>query len=110
MAEVLGTFYCDCCCSSEVEHNDHGTTAGHMRCTGCNCTRIRRGSATQILLRVQIAGAPSLEHLERAAELARLLGGPDDAELVRAETAVHYFEIPGAGAVNALEIARLRRG
>jgi len=67
------------------------------------------GSATQITLRVQVSGALTIDTVERAAELARALGATDDLAMVRGSDNVHYFEVSGQGAVNALEIAKLRR-
>lgn len=108
--ETVGEFHCACCCGGLREHDNAECNVGYMRCTACGCKRIRTGGATHLVLRVQIAGTPTLDHIERASELARLLGAPDDISLVHDGAALNYFELSGQGAANALEIVKLRRG
>lgn len=106
---IVGNFRCSCCCNGDRrEYTDEDCEAGYMRCLGCNCIRARMGSATQITLRVQVAGALTIDSVERAAELARALGAADDLAML-GDGVLHYFEVSGQGAVNALEIAKLRR-
>lgn len=108
LPEIVGTFHCECCCRGRREYTNEECQLGFMRCSGCNCTRARMGTATEITLRVQVAGVLTIQGVERAADLARALGAPDDLAMITDGNAMHYFEVPGQGALNALEIAKLR--
>jgi hypothetical protein len=106
--EILGTFKCRCCCDGESrEYTDDACDIGYMRCDTCRCTKVRMGSATQIALRVQVVGALSIKAITEAAELASVLGAPDDIVLTRADSNVHFFEVDARGALSRLEFNKL---
>lgn len=61
-------------------------------------------------MRVQIVGALNVGMTNRAIELARLLGAPDDLVIDRDEDgSKHFIEIAAEGVTQSLEIAELRR-
>lgn len=105
---IVATLRCDCCCSSKQEYTDEDVNFGYMRCLGCSCSRRRTGSASELVIRVQIGGLPSLQIMEQATEMARLLGAPDDITM-KIHDGMPYFELSGNAASAALEIHMMRQ-
>lgn len=106
----LGEFRCDSSCNgSRRQHTDEDCEPGYMRCTGCNDKRVRMGAATQIVLRVQVMGSLTMAMLEKATELARVLGADDEVLMTREGNSIHHFEIAAESITQRLEIQNLLR-